>query len=237
MLENVLQYWWLIFPIGGVVAGGFRGFRSWVDSRSAIKHKQRLELLAAKKQLREIEIRAGIPAAPAGARVTAKDIEQSWRSITAEHDDITARWLEYELDVAKVITYPAMSDGRQPLTAAFLRAKRTADALRPHSATGLTQDQLGSYREAVVDYGVKFDMAEQDAQRLRDSTFTEQERRRLERAQQLLKTAVDDAATSAERQLAYKRVREELDGLIVLSPDAVTILEKKVGRELPRGNA
>src|SRR5690606_3439761 len=65
-----------------------------------------------------------------------------------------------------------------------------------------------------------------------DSTFTDEERKRLDRAQHLLKVALDESATQAERQLAYKRVRDELDGLILLSDDAVDILEKKVAGEL-----
>ena len=87
------------------------------------------------------------------------------------------------------------------------------------------------------DYAVAFEIAEKDARRLRDSTFTEPERKRLERAQQLLKVAVDESATQAERNVAYKRVREELDGLILLSDEAVTVLEKQVARELPASSA
>ena len=46
---------------------------------------------------------------------------------------------------------------------------------------------------------------------------------------------MDESATQAERNVAYKRVREELDGLIVLSDDAVTVLEKQVAREIAAG--
>ncbi|MFM9745636.1 hypothetical protein ACKI2C_49630, partial [Streptomyces brasiliscabiei] len=56
--------------------------------------------------------------------------------------------------------------------------------------------------------------------------------KRLQTAQQLLSVAVDGGATPAERQVAYKRVREELDGLIVVSDDAITILEEKVALPL-----
>ena len=69
-----------------------------------------------------------------------------------------------------------------------------------------------------------FDVAEREARRLRDSTFTEEERKRLDRAQQLLKIAVDESATQAERNTAYRRVRDEVEGLIVLSDDAVEVL-------------
>ena len=149
---------------------------------------------------------------------------------------MTARWLEYELDVAKIIAFPAMSDGRQPLTAAFLRAKRIADGLRPASAKArLTREQLAEYRNAVADFEVAFDVAERDARRIKDSSFTEVERKRLDTAKQLLTVAIDQAATPAERQLAYRRVREELDGLISLSDEAIEVLETKVMLEITTG--
>jgi hypothetical protein len=47
--------------------------------------------------------------------------------------------------------------------------------------------------------------------------------------------AIDQAATPAERQIAYKRVREELDGLISLSDGAIDRLEKQVALELTMG--
>jgi hypothetical protein len=154
----------------------------------------------------------------------------------AAHDAVTARWLDYELDVAKLIAFPAMSDGRQPLTAAFLRAKRIADGLRPASAKArLTKDQVTEYRNAVADFEVAFDVAERDARRLKDSSFSVVERKRLDTAKQLLTIAIDQAATPAERQVAYRRVREELDGLISLSDEAIEVLEGKVSLELTTG--
>ncbi len=130
-----------------------------------------------------------------------------------------------------------MSDGRQPLTAAFLRAKRIADGLRPASAKArLTKDQLAEYRNAVADYEVAFDVAERDARRIKDSSFTAVERKRLDTAKQLLTIAIDQAATPAERQVAYRRVREELDGLISLSDEAIEVLEVKVALELTTGS-
>ena len=56
------------------------------------------------------------------------------------HDAVNKRWLDYELDVGKLIDYPVMTDVREPLTVAFLRAKREADGLRP-AAPGGSQDR------------------------------------------------------------------------------------------------
>lgn len=224
------NYWWLVFPIAGVI-GGFA--RRWeLGARS--RHKRRLEILQAKAALKAAEPPKQVASASEPRPITKPSPSQpQLEKLFAEHDAVTARWLDYELDVAKLIAFPTISDGRQPLTAAFLRAKKHADRLRPASAKAhLTDQELAAYANAVTDYEVAFDVAEREARRLKDSDFSEAERGRLAKAQQFLSVAVDGAATPAERQVAYKRVRAELDGLIVVSNDAITILEEKVALPL-----
>lgn len=227
------NFWWLIFPIGAALGGVGRAF----ERASKRRHKRKLEAIRVKGKIKaaEVAVRAQpLPPAQGTTKSAAPaNSAQLLEKLHEDHDQITARWLEYELDVTKLIAFPAMSDGRQPLTAAFLRAKKSADTLRPASPKGLSEDALADYLDAVGNYAVAFDIAEKDARRIRDSSFTEPERKRLARAQQLLRVAVDESATQSERNVAYKRVREELDGLIALSDDAVVALEQKVARELP----
>ena len=227
------HYWWLIFPIMGM-AGGIA--KAW-ERGAKRRHERRLETLRVKGEIKAAQFAARGQVAPAKAKEVASDSQLSSKELLerlfTEHDELTARWLDYELDVAKLIAFPAMSDGRQPLTAAFLRAKKTADNLRPSSASAkVSEQQISEYLDAVGNAAVAFEIAEKDARRLRNSTFSEAERKKLDRAEKLLKVAVDESATQAERNVAYKRVREELDGLIVLSDQAVEVLEKQVAREL-----
>lgn len=248
------NYWWLIFPlmgVGGAIANNIR-------QASKNRHQRRLEVLAAKRDLKAAEIQAratqraekqGLPipehqhpvplgavSPDAAAVATPTNRKQELTRLTAEHDAIVKRWLDYELDVAKLIAYPAMSDGRNELTAAFLRAKRRADSLRPESVDAkVDADAVRAYREAVIDFGSAFDVAERDAKRQTNRSFSDDERKRLDRALQLLRVAEDQGATQAERQVAYRRVREELDGLIVISDEAITVLEKKVAGEITSG--
>ena len=105
----------------------------------------------------------------------------------------------------------------------------------PRRRPGSRREQLAEYRNAVADFEVAFDVAERDARRLKDSSFTEVERKRLDTAKQLLTVAIDQAATPAERQIAYRRVREELDGLISLSDGAIEVLETQVMLEITTG--
>ncbi|MBN8424762.1 hypothetical protein JF531_09535 [Microbacterium esteraromaticum] len=228
------DYWWLIFPIMGMAGGAGKAWERAAKRR----HERRLETLRVKGEIKAAQLAARGTVPTREQKRRADDDEraasrQMLEKLFAEHDEITARWLDYELDVAKLIAFPAMSDGRQPLTAAFLRAKKTADAVRPESSDAtVSESEIAEYLDAVGNYAVAFDVAERDARRVRDSGFSEDERKRLDRAQHMLAVALDDAATQAERNVAYKRVREELDGLILLSDEAVDALKKKVAGEL-----
>jgi hypothetical protein len=241
LFQFIGGYWWLVFPLMGVMGG----VGSAWERNARRRHKRRIELLHAKSELKAAQAAArgkALPAAAAPRATRAPDPFETDKTylerLFAAQDAVTKRWLDYELDVAKIIAYPAMSDGRQPLTAAFLRAKKVADGLRPASSgTRLNQQQLADYRNAVTDYELAFDVAERDAKRLKDSSFSDFERKRLDTAKQLLTIAIDQAATPAERQLAYKRVREELDGLISLSDGAIDVLEQKVALEISAGPA
>jgi hypothetical protein len=224
LLNFLGQYWWLAFPVFGMTMGAVNARVRSRELAARRRHREQIELIRAQ---------GGSAPAPLAAPEAVPPTAGQQRVIAAQ-DAVTHRWLEYELDASKLITYPAMSDGRQPLTAAFLRAKKVADGLRPDDGETLSPERLREYRDAVTDYEVAFDVAERDARRVKDAGFTTDERKRLDTAKQLLSVATDQAATPNERQLAYKRIREELDGLILLSDEAVDVLEKKVALQLPR---
>ena len=151
-----------------------------------------------------------------------------------EHDRTDTRWLDYELDVAKLLDYPLMTDMRDPVTERFHRAKLRADFLRPADTVDLVSDRDSAreYRDAVQEYVTAFDIAEAEAIRRRRSEFGDDEQERLSRAQRLLRVASDSAATTQERERAYQLARRELDGLIVLPERARVALERGISGEL-----
>ncbi|WP_434616076.1 hypothetical protein [Arthrobacter sp. A5] len=218
ILNFVGHFWWLVFPLSGVVGGWARAWTRAGERR----YQRKLELYKVKNQAQRVE------------QVRADEVGQ----LMTTHDGVNKRWLAYELDVGKLIDFPMMTDVREPLTVAFLRAKREADGLRPGSPEEITaKGRLDEYRAAVNGYEVAFEVAEREARRVRDSSFTGPERQRLATARKLITIAVDDAATPAERQTAYRRARRELDGLIVLPDATVASLEEKVARMLGTGKA
>ncbi|KQN83649.1 hypothetical protein [Arthrobacter sp. Leaf69] len=214
--DFVGHFWWLVFPLSGLFGGWAR---SW-SKASERRHRRRVELYKLRNNAVEAE------------RASRSQVLQLMDS----HDTVNRRWLDYELDVGKLIEFPVMTDVREPLTVAFLRAKRLADGLRPGTPEDITTPaRLAEYREAVTSYELAFDVAEREARRIKDSNFTGPERERLATARKLLRIASDAAATPAERQTAYKRARRELDGLIVLPDATLAALEEKIAGMIDAG--
>ena len=162
-----------------------------------------------------------------------------WRAITRAvkaHDLTDTRWLEYELDITKLLDYPVMTDMRNPLTERFHKTKLRADLLRPAKAEDLADDgdATREYVDAVTDYVTAFDAAESEALRRRRNDFSRQEQQRLARALSMLRIATDTGATPQERERGYDMASRELDGLIVLPERTRAALERGIAGELDR---
>lgn len=159
---------------------------------------------------------------------------RSLRRIVEEHRRTDARWLEYELDVAKLLDFPLMTDMRDPLTIAFHKAKLRADFLRPVKAEELVDDRetAARYQAAVEDYVTAFDVAETEATRRRRSDFSREDQQRIARAQSLFRVAADRAAAPQERHKAFDLARKELDGLIVLPSPTQAGIERGISGQL-----
>lgn len=231
--ELFAGYWWLLFPLGGMAAGGFKALFASRERAQERAHQREIEMY----KLQHPEVAAlDVSTRPQPLAETISLTKDGYSNgdvakVKAEHDSVNKRWLSYELDVGKLIDFPMMSDVREPLTVAFLRAKRDADALRPLEGDEISaKSRWDDYRNAVNAFAVAFDVAEKEAHRIKDSAFNDAERARLGTARKLVNIAEDNAASPAERQTAYKRARKELDGLIVLPDVTIASLEQKVAR-------
>jgi hypothetical protein len=224
-LHFAFGYWWLIFPLSGVVGGGLRAVAAANERRA----NRRLERYRIKQQTK-------IAVAEAAGRARTNDAanRREMARVIEEHDRTDTRWLDYEIDVAKLLDFPMMTDMRDPLTVGFHKARHRADILRPDKIDDLMGDRAAQleYREAVHDYVTAFEIAEAEAIRKRRSDFSADDQQRLERAQHLLRLATDNAATPQERDNAYSKARRELDGLIVLPARARAAIERRIAGEI-----
>lgn len=228
-MDSVLQFagnfWWLILPLGGVIGGGVKAVAAANERRA----ERRLERYRIKQQAK-----VAMAEASGRGRVDEAAARREAGKVLQRHDGTDARWLDYEMDVAKLLDFPLMTDMREPLTAEFHRARSRADLLRPASADDLISDReaLVDYRDAVHDYVSAFDVAEAEAIRRRRSDFSTEAQERLERAQRLLRVASDGSATTEERRSAYSKAQRELDGLIVLPAVTRAGIERRIAGEI-----
>jgi hypothetical protein len=213
----------VILPLTGAIVAAVRAFGAYrrrTDEQSQEINRTRL---------------ADTPATD-GAAVNQAAQWRSIRRVVDEHDRTDARWLEYELDVTKLLDFPLMTDMRDANTIAFHKAKLRADFLRPVKAEDLLDDRDGAarYMAAVEDYVTAFSAAEAEAIRRRRNDFSRTDQQRIVRAQNLLRVAADPAAAAHERQRAYDVARNELDGLLVLPTTTQANLERGISGELER---
>jgi hypothetical protein len=214
----------LILPLVGVFYAGFRALSSFT------------------KRLQQAPADPGpddaAPNTPAESRgITAGTDAAHWRAIRRAvdaHEQTDARWLEYELDAAKLLDFPVMTDMRDPLTTGFHKAKLRAEFHKPVRAEDLLGDAEAArqYLDAVESYVTAFNAAEAEATRRRRRDYSREEQQRLARAQNLLRVASDNAATPQERAHAYDLARNELDGLIVLPGKTRASLERGIAGEI-----
>lgn len=212
----------MILPLTGMVIAAVRAFGA---TRRRTEERHELDPAPTAEAAR--------PAVERGANSQAAQW-RSLRRVIEEHGRTDARWLEYELDVAKLLDFPLMTDMRDPLTVGFHKAKLRADFLRPVKAEDLLDDReaAAQYQTAVEDYVTAFNVAEAEAMRKRRSGFSTGGQQRIARAQSLLRVASDSAAAPQERQQAFDLARKELDGLIVLPSTTQASIERGISGQL-----
>jgi hypothetical protein len=212
----------VILPLAGVVIGAMRAFGA---------NKRRAEESQDSDRARMRDA-ATMPPAGAGNHQAAQ--WRSLRRVLEEHSRTDTRWLEYELDVAKLLEFPVMTDMRDPLTIGFHKAKLRADFLRPVKAEDLLDDRevAARYQAAVEDYVTAFNVAEAEAVRRRRNDFSPEGQQRIARAQSLLRVASDSAAAPQERQNAYDLACKELEGLIVLPSMTQASIERGISGQI-----
>jgi hypothetical protein len=213
LIIRLLELLIVLVPLAGVLYGGWRAV-------SAVRARQDTG-------------RQELPADPRPRTNAGVHWQAIARAVKA-HDRTETRWLEYELDIAKLLDFPLMTDMRDPLTERFHRAKLRADLLRPAQAEDLVDDGEAAreYIDAVTDYVTAFEAAESEAARRRRGDFSAQDQQRIARAQSMLRVATDAAATPMEREKGYELARRELDGLIVLPERARAAIERGIAGEL-----
>ena len=162
---------------------------------------------------------------------TAKVITSSnlagWQALVDHHAKIRSEWMAYETDILKIVDFPLLSDMSEPVTIKLHEALRNAVMHEPKNVNAMRNIpfETSSYNTAVTELDTAFRAAESKARLSSWNKFTMEEKKRLQRAKDLLALALNGASTPSERQAAYKQAIKSLQGLIEVPKATILALE------------
>lgn len=149
-------------------------------------------------------------------RRTAK--RRRWAALVREHDAVATAYGDYLSDVLEWLDRPTLNDVAVPQTAGLVEALAAADDAR------LSED-VDRYQRTVAALSTAWKAADDHARKTGLRHLEPAERRMVEQARKLLTTALDSSGSEHERRGAYTKARDLLDGILVVPPKAIEVLE------------
>lgn len=145
---------------------------------------------------------------------TARDRQEAALSAIRErHQELLRKILHAETDWDTLFSYPAINDPSVPQTYEMLKAMRTANTLRdtageiPATAPAFVDVSTLPYAQAVDAFELAWDVADKHARRVGQSSIPRAERKLIQQVRDLLAMAENTAASTVERDLAYRRAQ------------------------------
>lgn len=145
------------------------------------------------------------------------------KSAIATLDAVVTVSASYETDLAKQIDFPMMTDVTDPAVSAYLKDMRKALNLKSLATAGgrPSLESASLFADAVHALEISFNGAEAKAERVRWSSFSEDEKRRLKDAQTALAVIYDASTTPEQRNAQYRRITKLLEGLVNITAPAL----------------
>lgn len=134
---------------------------------------------------------------------------------------IEKEWFSIQCDIVKLLKCPMLADMREPLVQEF--------HTQLSYVKSLSNRQRGNdFLLAVSTLQTKWNLLKSEAERVSLAKFDSVERKRVVLAAKLMNIALNEASTVAERQSAYRKAMEQLEGLVVLPKTVIDSIEQAV---------
>lgn len=136
---------------------------------------------------------------------------REWDGLVEYDRELSHRFLSYDHDLERAVSYPTMRDYTDERTRAALAAMFACDRYRSTAAPTLTRDVITTrYGRAVVAFAQALAAAEAHALRTAQSNLGDDERRRVTEAVDILRFVQNHTTTAPERDTAYRAVQDLL---------------------------
>lgn len=148
------------------------------------------------------------------------------KSLNLRMSKLEEHWMAYELNPQLLLTYPKMADATCPETAQFVLAWSELTSWAESVERDLDSYNAGEFEEVLRRAESAFVVAEANARKAAQSYLSDDERKKIARAKDLMAIATDESAATNERATAFKRANRELEGVLPpLNPKIVGLLE------------
>jgi carbonic anhydrase/acetyltransferase-like protein (isoleucine patch superfamily) len=144
------------------------------------------------------------------------------KRIMAVYQETLAGIASYETDIVKIIKYPVMTDRTDPLTRAMVSALKDAQ----HFADN---PEDPDFMEAVRTLEDAYLAAESHALKLAGTVLSDDERKKMERAKDLLAIASNEGSSENEKKVSFKQAFKQLEGVVVVPEIAIDTFRVKIG--------
>lgn len=137
-------------------------------------------------------------------------------------NEIKGSIASYETDIVKLIKYPLMADRTDAFTRAMVKALNIAVRLsrKPESV---------EFENAVSDLEDAFLAAESNALKVASTGLSDEDKRKAEKAKDLLAVASNEASSEHEKKVSFKQAFKQLEGVIAIPEVAVDTFRVKIG--------
>lgn len=129
---------------------------------------------------------------------------------------------DYGNDIVKLLKFPIMSDLRDENTLEMMLALKNSKNINPNS-------NLKKFRKSVNSLERKFMKAESNARIICATAFSDEQRKKAEKARDLFAVACDEASSEQEKKNAFKQGFRQLEGVVDVTDSAVENMRVKVG--------
>lgn len=173
------------------------------------------------------EDRTAIPAPPSMKELTetASPLESEISGIQnycLRLDGLRKEISAYGNDIVKLLKFPIMSDLRDENTLDMMLALKNSSRIDPARSPK-------KFRKSVDLLERKFMKAESNALLISATAFSDDQRKKADKARDLFAIACNDVSSEQEKRSAFKQGFRQLEGVVIITDSAVENMRIKVG--------
>lgn len=128
----------------------------------------------------------------------------------------------YGNDIVKLLKFPIMSDLRDKNTLEMMLALKNSKNIHPES-------NPKKFRKSVNSLERKFMKAESNARIICATAFSDEQRKKADKARDLFALACNDVSSEQEKKNAFKQGFRQLEGVVDVTDSAIENMRIKVG--------